>query len=276
MSGPFNQQPRPQSTVPLADTVHRDPWNRPITQNNRDDMRDNSTRTGNTDNRSGNGQQQNDNNNTDNDVNVDDIWKDIKKENSQGDDRNNVNNQNNQPAPDMRKPEEKLKEYLDSVGIKPIVLDDRDKEDLKNGEFGNVLNRINDQVAQSHIQGLKSMNTVIEAKVAAAVEAAVGKSRAAFEGDKALTALQSAHPWTKDPVIGPIAQTIMQQFITKGATPEQAIVGVGKYFDRVDEKRNGGKVNSNRNGNFRGPADNSETSGDVDWVDLLTPKPSNR
>lgn len=272
MSGPFSQQPRPQNNTPAGTSTQFDAWNRPIPQNNRDDMRDNSTRTGNMDNRSGNDRQQNDNNNIDNDVNVDDIWKDIKRENSTGDDRNRDTTVT--APPDTRKPEEKLKDYLDSVGIKPIVLDDRDKEDLKNGEFGNVLSRINDQVAQSHIQGLKSMNTVVEAKVAAAVEAAVGKSRAAFEGDKALTALQTAHPWTKDPVIGPIAQTIMQQFITKGATQEQAIVGVGKYFDRVDEKRNGGKVNSNRNGNFRGPADNSETSGDVDWVDLLTPKSS--
>lgn len=274
MSGPFNQNGN-RPVINTADggaTVARDAWNRPVQSNNRNDTRDNSIQTGNTDNRNNNNQGSGNNNDTSNDVNVDDIWKDIKKENSTGDVRNENTQQTT--APDNRKPEEKLKDYLDSVGIKPVVLDDRDKEDLKNGEFGGVLGRINDQVAQSHIKALQSMNTVVEAKVAAAVDAAVGKSKAAFEGDKALSALNTAHPWTKDPVIGPIAQTIMQQFINRGATQDQAVTGVGKYFDRVDEKRGINKINSNRNGNFRGPADQSETSGDVDWVDLLTPKSS--
>lgn len=255
----------------------RGPWNETVVDN----TQDNSVRTGNMDNRGGQQQQQSQdrqqNNDSIDDTVVDDIWNEIKKENS--------------PAPKpgeagyvapqtqiQETPEQKISKYLKEQGLEIPVLSAEDQEKAKNGDFSGVLSSMTTLVQQAHVKGLQSANTLIDSKVAEAVKKAVGETRTLMNGDKALTALHTALPFTKDPAIGPVTQTVMQRFLDRGMNTEDAIKGVEKWRDRFLEKAdpNYRKSNSNLNGSFRGNPDVNASEGETNWVDLLTGRNSNK
>lgn len=202
------------------------------------------------------------------DETIDNIWNEVKKDaDVQNNNDSNNNNNNNQP---LVKPEDQIKEYLSSVGLAPIALSDSDKAELQAGNFDGVIGRINQNIQTAHMAAVKSSNTLIDQKVARAVEEAVGKSKSFVAGQRSLEALHKALPYTADAAISPVAQTVMQRFIDRGATQEQAIEGVKKWSKRLADAVNPpAKVNPNLNGQYRGAQ--NENSGDVDWLTLLSP-----
>lgn len=269
MSGSFNAQNSPQrATADAGIDSSRDAWgHRPENNNGLNDRNNNNNNDNNNNNNNNqNNNSNNNNNNGGNEDDIDSIWKDIKKENSQP-----TNQQQQNQQPDQRTAEDKVKDYLKSQGLEGFSLTDEDKTAIGNGDFGTLVGKINAYVQNSHVKGMQNVNTLMEARMSKMVEDAVAKSKSAFEGDKLVSQMQIKLPWTKDPIVGPVAQTILQRFIDKGASMDEAISGVQKYYDRVDEKRGVVKVNNNRNGNFQS-ARQEEGSGDMNWVDLLRGK----
>lgn len=227
-------------------------------------------------------QQQTDPNNPDaganddgiNDKDIDSIWADVKKEGSKPADSQVPNNQQQQQQPVTKTPEVQMREYLDSVGLQPIEITDADKEKMQAGDFSGFLGNVNQKISQAHIKAISGSKQLMEAMIGDAVKKAVGDSKDYVEGRASLDALHTALPFTRNPAIGPVAQTVMQRFLNKGATREEAIKGVKKWSETFVKAFDPNYVdvspNRNRNGNFSS-VNNSE-GGDADWVSVLNGK----
>lgn len=208
-----------------------------------------------------------------NDDAIDSIWKDVKKEGSKPNDGVVT-----PPAPAVaaKEPAVQMREYLDSVGLQPIVITDADKEKFAAGDFTDFVANVNQKIQQAHVKAISGSKTLMESMVNDAVTKAVGESKNYVEGRASLEALHTALPFTKNPAIGPVAQTVMQRFMDKGATREQALEGVKRWsktfvqaFDPNYQETN---PNKNRNGNFSGSVNNEGNNGDADWISVLSGK----
>lgn len=241
-----------------SDGPKRDAWNQVIKEEPRQQ---------NNQNNNNNNNNQDDNNNDGIDENtIDNIWEDVKRENSQkpGD---NQNNTNNNVVPDKVDPAKQMNDYLLSVGLDPIVLTDKDKEDMSAGNYDTFMGNVNKKIQQAHIKAVASASTLMDKKMEAAVEKAVEKATGIVKGQVNLRELNDALPWTKDKAINPVAQTVMKRFLDRGASTADAIKGVEHFFKHTSKLVGGDeKVNRNRNSNFgSGPSDDGAES----WLDVL-------
>lgn len=199
---------------------------------------------------------------------IDTIWDQVKKEGSKPQDQTTTV----VDTTPKKTAQEQMTEYLVSQGLDPIVLSDADKEELKAGNFDGIVARLNDKIVKSHTKALSSANVMIKEAVAAAIKEATTASQSTEAGVRNLAELHRALPFTKDKLIGPIAQTVMQRFLDRGANTEQAIEGVKKYYQHTNKLTNPEfQVNGNRNGNFSAGGRAEEQEGDG-WLDMLRPK----
>lgn len=250
----------------------RDAWNQPIKEPENNAGNKNANGSGND---TSNNQNGNVNNNTSiNTDTIDDIWSDIKKPNSQDDqNRNNQGNNNNGGGnqPQQLDPATQLKKYLTDNGLGEFTLTDAEKAQLGEGNYDGLQGRILGLVQQAHVKAISSASALIDSKIAAALKQGENATKSLLAGKENMGALHSALPFTKDPAIGPVAQTVMQRFFDRGATQEQAIQGVKKFFEHTAQKVTGNEVNQNRNGNF-GSRPKNENDGVGNWIDILSPK----
>lgn len=253
---------RSQLNSSTADTgikgPQRDAWNQPI--------KEPAQRT------AGNTGDPDPNDDTINDKDIDNIWSDIKKKIDPN-------------APDPTKivapvepakvvsPSDQLKNYLNEAGLGEFTLSDTDKEKIAAGDFADFNSKILGLIQTAHVKALSGAQTLVKAEVAKAVADLKNDTRSFVSGKEALEALNRALPFTKDPAIGPIAQTVMQRFLERGASTEDAIKGVQMWAKKfVSLADPGRQVNSNRNGNFQGSPDQNEET--ANWMDILSGKGS--
>lgn len=255
--------------------------NRPNSSNSDDANKNNQQNNNNHQNNQGGGNNnnQNDNNNNNEDPNarmIDDIWKDIetKKDDNSGNNGNNQNNQNNQNQNDPNNqsdPQKDVDAYLAKVGLGDFKLTEAELEAFKTGDgVQGVLDNLNKRIRDSHISAITSANKLMDKKIEAAVDAAVGKSKSFYQGEQLRSLLQERLPWTKDTAIAPMAETVLRQLLTKGASYEQGIKGVEQYFQRVQKAMDPGyePPNSNTRQPFRGQ---KQEQGNQDWIKILSP-----
>lgn len=258
--GPTNPNLDRRPNIPKTDT-NRDPWDQPLA--NQDDHQQRTT------------QQQNPKANVDDntgidDTDIDNIWDDIKKKKT-GDDDVQPNNQPLQQAPE---PQKQLNDYLDSVGLNQLTLTDAEKEGMKNGEFEGVLGKMNDKIRQAHIKAMSGAKVMIDAAVEAGVAKALAGANSTFSGQMNKRALNEALPFTKDKAIGPVAETVMQKFLDRGLSTEDAIDGVRRWSKKLSDEVTKMNVNGNRNGNFSS-SHNNPAEGNVPeggWLSILRGK----
>lgn len=250
MRRPENHRATSQDMSPT-----RDPWGRPI-QTDDPPIRQQTDQ---------NNKKPDDNDTGIDDKEIDNIWEDVKAKTPEPKEPNN-----NQPAPivDQKK---QVDDYLVSIGLEPLTLNDAEKEEMKNGEFGTVLAKMNDKIRNAHLKAMSGSKTMIDAAVSAAVKTAMDSANATFSGNMNLNALHAALPFTKDKAFGPVAETVMQKFLNRGLTTEDAIDGTRRYFAKLSDTVSASNVNKNRNGNFGGsrpnPTENEAPEGG--WLNIL-------
>lgn len=165
--------------------------------------------------------------------------------------------------------------FLGSVGLGELTLSAADVEKLSSGEnthqeFANI---INNRIQQGFLQAVQSsqrlMAAELDKRLPEMVEQAFNKSKGFFEGNNLRSILHKELPFTTDPSIGPVAETVMRQFLVKGATKEKAIEHTREYFDRVRKAMDPNYVPVNRNSRttFRG-----DPRVAVSFVDVLKGK----
>jgi hypothetical protein len=265
----FGNRNRPQGTQP--------PVNNTQGGGNNNNNNNNNNQGGNTDNKQG-GDNKGANATNDgapDDQIVDDIWKAVKDDpapaGNQGGNQGG-NNQGGGNAPAAKTPDQIMSGYLAKVGIKPVELSDADLTAIQNGDTSSLkrmLADVNEQVKTAHIASIRSANELVKTSVKQAVDDAVAKSRTFVEGKEYRGMLNSALPFTANPLIQPFAETVMQRFLDKGLSPQNAVKAVGQYFEKTYGamvESMGEEMNTNFSGSYRG---SPQKKGDVDWLALL-------
>jgi len=196
---------------------------------------------------------------------VDTVWQEQQEDPSKTQPGNpNQQQQQQTQAPPL---DQQLEQYLKSQGLGEFMLDERDLEDFKNGNnVPAVLAKINQRIQQSHIKALENANKMINTRVEAAVQKALDGSKEYVEGKELRQLLTTKLPYTKDPAIAPVAETVFARFIEKGLNREKAIEAVDKFFKKTSalvSPENGG--NNNTGGSYRQNMNKS----DQDWLTAL-------
>ncbi|HMD81652.1 MAG TPA: hypothetical protein VKE92_10120 [Anaerolineales bacterium] len=210
------------------------------------------------------------NDNTNDGPNVDDIWKEVQTD-DKSKQNDNSQQQQNQQQNNQQQPtaEERIANYLKTQGLEPITLTDQDRQAIKDGNFDDVMAKLNTNITNAHIKAVNAANQLIKNELPKMVEEAVGKSRGyvdTLETRKFLASDPELKPLASDPVLAPNVEAIFKQLLDKGATREQAAVGTKKYFQRLVQKFDpNAQVNTNRGGPYRTP----QNSGEIDWLDVL-------
>lgn len=207
------------------------------------------------------------NDDTIDDGDIEDIWQNIRSNNK----TDTTQQQQQQQQTVKTDPAEQLKQYLKEQGLGEFVISEDTKKQLQEGNFDAFNNQVLGLVQQAHVKALSGAQTLIKSEVAKAVKAAVDESKGYISGQEALRALNTALPFTKDKAVGPVAQSVMQRFIDRGASQEEAIKGTGLFFKRVAKLADlDGQVNPSRNQNYRG-GNVEQDEGSMNWIDLLSP-----
>lgn len=255
---PRNVQSREQASSVAGDAARssaRDPWGRPIKQQAEPPQRQRAE---------GDNKDNADNDDGVDDGTIDNIWDDIKKKKTEDDDEPPANNQKTEPED----PQKQITDYLVGIGLDPIVLSDADKEELKSGEFGNVINKLNDKIRNAHLKAMSGSKKMLDASIDDAVKRALDGADQRMSGRMNLQALHTALPFTKEKAISPVAQTVMQKFINRGLSTEDAIDGVRRWFAKTSDLYTGSMVTKNRNVGY-GARPNSADNGEGGWLDIL-------
>ncbi len=177
----------------------------------------------------------------------------------------------NQPAPD---PEKQVADYLKGVGLAPIKLTEAQLEAFKSGDgVQEVLDNLNQQIAQGHLSAVSSAQKLISKQVKDAVAEAVGSSATLLRDDKARDALRTAMPWASKPAFAPMAETILEKFLKKSNNDiPRAVKLTQLYFQQqMQEMDPDAQVNMNTSGNNR-KARTPQNPGDTNWISVLTGK----
>lgn len=220
----------------------------------------------------------NTNNNIDpNEGLINDIWKETQDDKGQGPNNNGSNAQQQQQQTTQSDPKKDMADYLDGLGLGEFTLSDADKAAIQSGEgLDALVSNINQRIQRAHTSALSNASKLIDARVSAAVDKAVEKSKSFYQGEQLRGVLHEKLPFTKDDVIGPIAETVMRRLMEKGADVTQAIAGTEKFFNRVQTKMDPTYVppNANTRQGFRqsavpkaGPSGENES-----WLSVLSGK----
>lgn len=167
--------------------------------------------------------------------------------------------------------------HLGSVGLGDIALSAADVEKLSgensHQEFANL---INTRIQQAYLQSMQSaqrlMRATLDAELPKMVEEAVNKSKSFFEGDRLRSVLKGddfLKPLMDDPSSSPVVETVMRQFIVKGANKDKAIQLTRDYFQRLRKAMDPEYVppSANTRTTFRG---NPRTA--INFLDVLKGK----
>jgi hypothetical protein len=242
---------------------NRDPWNNKIASQDGDGNQN-----------TGNNDKNDKNDDSINDDVIDNIWEQVKKENGEKGKNSDSSDGNNGNGNSLQTidPKKQMDDYLASVGLTPISFTEEEKEKIQNGDLTPMTDKMHQQIITAHTKALSGSKTMIDEAVRTAVAEATKNANATFSGQRNLEALHQALPFTKDKAIGPVAQTVMQRFLDRGMSTEDAIKGVDKFFKHTNARMNEGNINKNRGGNFSNPG-NSGNQNDVPeggWLNILS------
>jgi len=170
--------------------------------------------------------QRQENNGQDNVDNFNDLWQTSEDEDKQ--DKGETQTQDKKPVVN-----DFIKDYVSKIDFVDGVDTAKIYEGLSSGD-PTALNAALSQVAQNTFKrALVDTNKLINARVDAAVETAVAKSRTNVHGDLAVQSMNAEMPFTKDPAVDPIAKAVLAQFMKKGQDASTAIANVKKFFQRT-------------------------------------------
>lgn len=167
---------------------------------------------------------------------------------------------------------QEISAHLNQVGLGEFSITPEMSQKIQEGDFTSLTAAVNTRIQQSYMQAIQSsqklFTSMLEQQLPKAVEEAVGKSKSFFEGDRLRSVMHKELPFTADPSIGPVAETVFRQFLTKGSSKDKALQLTKEYFDRVRQAMDPEYVPSNTGTKttFRG---NPRQGGEMGWLDVL-------
>ncbi len=178
--------------------------------------------------------------------------------------------------PAEKTPEEKMQAHITGLNLTKGIDTNQVMEDIREGKvesFGAAMNAVGGNAYQA---AMTDMNSIMDAKIAKATEDATANANATMNSNLAVSQMNTAMPFTKDPDIAPIAKAVLAQTLKSGADTEAAIGAVEKFFAKA-----AGQINksmqppTNQSGNPQFPTESDNNSGQAqhdEWLDVLTGK----
>lgn len=221
----------------------------------------NGTNPGNT-NLNPNQQQQQQQNNQPSDKNdggfddkqLDKLWEEIKDGGGGNPPANSASPGTQAPANTVS-PEDQVAQHLKQIGLDTFTLSDSQKAELGAGNFSSIEKVISERTQAAYMQAMSGTKVLIDKAVKEGIASATNGAMSQFQGAQLREKMHAALPFTKDDLVGPIAESMMQRLLTRGASPEQALIGVGKAFERLNKAQFGADFqmpNPNSADAFRG------------------------
>lgn len=202
------------------------------------------------DNKDGDNKDNNDNNIEDNMKTIQDMWSDAPKDQDKKDAPPTVIQ-----AQLPTTPKDELKAHLDEMGLGDLSLTEQEVDAFKNGEnVPAILGKINQRIQTGYLKAMSNLSTVMDKKVEAAVRNAVQQSADMYQGERLRDILHEELPFSKDPAIGPIAETVLSRFLRdKKMSKKDAVEATRNFFKHVHRSMDPDYVepNPNQKGSFR-------------------------
>ena len=197
--------------------------------------------------------------------------------NQQQQNNNQNNNQNNQQQ--QRTSADVINEHIrNSVGA---IKFDAQKvgQQLQDGDMSGFEEAITEYGHNMYRNMMAQMGQYVTSKVNSAVEEAVKKSTGTVNSGMAVSKMHDALKFTSQPAIKPMAEAVFNQLLGKGKTVDEAIKGVGDYYNSIARTVSGTGNRRPGTGNFSdgrpggGNFDGNDAIGDdIDWVSALSAK----
>lgn len=224
---------------------------------------------------------QNNQNNQNNDQNNDDefrnLWQtddDTNNNNQNNQQQNNLNNQQQQQQ--QQSPQDVLDNHIKNLPLDVNIDPQKLSQELQEGNFTGLQSLLRESAQNAYKSAMVDANKIIKNKVEEAVDQAVQKAQGLNKADAAINAMNTRFPFTKDEAIKPVADAVLNQFLKKGASLDDAIEKVGQFHRRIIDKAHK-EVRTPDDSKFRsGATDLNMNFGDddnqdePDWVNILT------
>ncbi len=214
------------------------------------------------------------NNQQNNDDNFEQIW-----QNPTDDTGGQQQQQQQQPLQQPTEPVDSNKvfnEYIEKLELTKSVDLAEVSEQLNQGNTESLGNALKTVAAQTYRQAMVDMSKIIDQKVKSGVEAAVQQSSNAVQGNMAVTQMNTALAFTKNPAIAPVAGAVLSQLIKKGKSVDDAVDGVRKFFQNTSKisAKELGMQNPPRgrpgNQSFNGTGDlGNDDENEIDWLETM-------
>ena len=140
-----------------------------------------------------------------------------------------------QASPVAKSPtnQEVFDEHISSLNLLKDVSLEKITTDLNAGSTESLEKAFKSLASNVYSSALINTNKIMDQKIAKAVEQAVEQSKTSFGSDFALQQMNSQLPFTAKSAIAPMAKQVLEQFIKKGKSTEEAIAGVKDYFKQT-------------------------------------------
>ncbi len=214
------------------------------------------------------------NNEENNDDNFSKIWENPTDADAGQQQQLQQQTQQVQQAP-AKSSEEVFGTYIEKLELTKDIDLGKISEELNQGNTEGLGTALKAVAAQTYRQAMVDMSKVIDQKVTAGVKAAVQQSSSAVQGNMAVTQMNTALAFTKNPAIAPVAGAVLSQLIKKGKTVDDAVEGVRKFFQntsKISAKELGLQHAPNQrpgNQSFNGAGDLGDDDEEIDWLETM-------
>lgn len=195
-----------------------------------------------------------------------------KNANGGGNNNNNNNNGNNN-------------NQNNNNGNKPVTFDDyvagldfgtqfkqEHVDKLKTGDTSVLPEMFAEIQKSTYKKAMMDVNQLVAAKVKEGVNEALTQANGARNIEKVVDKMNTDLEFTKDPLIAPVAKTILGRALNKGMSQDDAVKAVGQYFKRVAGAANNLLDDDDGGGNMAGRENYGGRRGEepTDFVALLS------
>ena len=215
------------------------------------------------------------NNQQNNDDNFEEIWQNP-IDDTGGQQQQQQQQQLQQPVKEPVDSNKVFNEYIEKLELTKTVDLAEISEELNQGKTEGLGNALKTVAAQTYRQAMVDMSKIIDQKVKAGVAAAVQQSNNAVQGNMAVTQMNTALSFTKNPAIAPVAGAVLSQLIKKGKSVDDAVDGVRAFFQNTSKisAKELGLQNPPRgrpgNQPFNGTGElGDDDENEIDWLETM-------
>lgn len=177
------------------------------------------------------------------------IWDNPNDKNGNNDNNNNNNNNNgnnNNQNGNGNKPQT-FDDYVAGLDFGTQFKQEH-VDKLKNGDTSVLPEMFAEIQKSTYKKAMMDVNQLVAAKVKEGVNEALTAANGARNIDKVVDRMNADLEFTKDPLIAPVAKTILGRALNKGLNQEDAVKAVGQYFKKVAGAANNLLDDDNGNG----------------------------